>query len=43
LTTSTVRGPLIAKGRTAEVYAWQGNKVLKLFFDWCPMEWVNVK
>ena len=31
--TSGVRGPLIAKGRTAEVYAWQGNKVLKLFFD----------
>jgi len=28
--------PLIAQGRTAEVYAWQDNQVLKLFYAWCP-------
>ena len=28
------RGPLIAKGRTAEVFEWDSGKVLKLFFDW---------
>jgi hypothetical protein len=27
---------LIAKGRTAEVYLWGDNRVLKLFHDWCP-------
>jgi hypothetical protein len=29
-------GPLIARGRTAEVYAWQEGQILKLFYDWCP-------
>lgn len=29
-------GPLIAKGRTAEVYAWQENLILKLYYAWCP-------
>jgi hypothetical protein len=28
-------GPLLALGRTAEVYAWQDNQVLKLFYAWC--------
>ena len=27
-------GPLIAQGRTAEVYAWPDNQILKLFFAW---------
>jgi aminoglycoside phosphotransferase (APT) family kinase protein len=34
-------GPLIARGRTAEVYAWQENKILKLFYDWCPAHWME--
>jgi uncharacterized protein (TIGR02172 family) len=28
------KGPLIAKGRTAEVFQWDDGKALKLFFDW---------
>lgn len=32
---------LIAEGRTAEVYAWDGAHVLKLYHDWCPSEWVE--
>jgi aminoglycoside phosphotransferase (APT) family kinase protein len=32
---------LIAKGRTAEVYSWQGDHVLKLFYDWCPEAWIK--
>jgi len=39
--TSTVKGRLIAKGRTAEVYAWQEKQVLKLFHDWVPEDWVR--
>jgi uncharacterized protein (TIGR02172 family) len=31
----------IAVGRTAEVYAWENNQVLKLFRDWCPPDWVD--
>jgi len=27
-------GPLLALGRTAEVYAWQEDQVLKLFYAW---------
>jgi hypothetical protein len=33
--------PLLAKGRTAEVYAWQENQILKLFYAWCPSQWVQ--
>ena len=33
------KGQLLARGRTAEVYAWQDNQVLKLFYEWCPEEW----
>jgi aminoglycoside phosphotransferase (APT) family kinase protein len=34
-------GSLIARGRTAEVYAWQQNQILKLFYAWCPPQWVQ--
>ncbi len=36
-----IPGPLIAKGRTAEVYAWQKGQVLKLFYAWCPSNWIQ--
>lgn len=29
-------GKPIAYGRTAEIYAWEKNQVLKLFYDWFP-------
>jgi aminoglycoside phosphotransferase (APT) family kinase protein len=32
---------LIARGRTAEVYAWDAGTVLKLFLEWCPPAWVE--
>jgi hypothetical protein len=35
------KGQLITKGRTAQVYAWQDNQVLKLFYDGCPADWVR--
>ena len=31
----------IALGRTAEVYAWGEQQVLKLYRDWCPPRWVD--
>lgn len=34
-------GPLIAVGRTAEVYAWNQGQALKLFYDWCPDNWAK--
>lgn len=34
-------GPFIAKGRTAEVYAWHDNQILKLFYAWCPPHWAQ--
>ncbi len=34
-------GPLLAKGRTAEVYAWRDNEIVKLFYEWCPAQWVQ--
>jgi hypothetical protein len=36
-----VLGPLIARGRTAEVYAWGEDRVAKLFYDWCPSDWAR--
>ena len=35
--------PLIplAEGRTAEIYPWDEDHVLKLFRDWCPSGWVE--
>jgi hypothetical protein len=35
------KGELIGKGRTAEIYAWGNDRVLKLYFDWCPAEWAE--
>jgi aminoglycoside phosphotransferase (APT) family kinase protein len=29
-------GPLLAEGRTAEIYAWEDGKVIKLFREWVP-------
>lgn len=34
-------GKPIAVGRTAEVYAWEEGRVLKLYYDWCPPEWIE--
>lgn len=31
-------GKPIAVGRTAEIYAWQDNQVLKLFYDWFDLD-----
>jgi uncharacterized protein (TIGR02172 family) len=31
----------IAFGRTAEIYPWQDGKILKLYYDWCPRNWVE--
>ena len=32
---------LLAEGRTAEIYAWDDQHVLKLYREWCPPDWVN--
>lgn len=31
----------IALGRTAEVYDWGNDRILKLYFDWCPSHWAE--
>lgn len=31
----------IARGRTAEVYAWETGCILKLFYDWVPPDWME--
>ena len=31
-------GQPIGFGRTAEIYAWQEDQVLKLFYDWFGLE-----
>ena len=31
----------IAQGRTAEIYHWDDEHVLKLYRDWCPPDWVD--
>jgi uncharacterized protein (TIGR02172 family) len=31
----------IAKGRTSEIYEWNGDTILKLYYDWCPAHWVE--
>lgn len=31
----------LALGRTAEVYPWGKNQILKLYYDWCPPHWVE--
>jgi len=33
--------PPIAEGRTAEIYPWDDQHVLKLYRDWCPEDWVE--
>jgi uncharacterized protein (TIGR02172 family) len=35
------KGSIIGKGMTAEVYEWEQDKVLKLYYDWFPNEWVK--
>jgi uncharacterized protein (TIGR02172 family) len=34
----TFLGEPIARGRTADVYAWEGNTILKLFHEWFDLE-----
>lgn len=34
-------GKVIARGRTAEVYTWAENQVLKLFYDWVSLRSVQ--
>ncbi len=34
-------GPLLAVGRTAEVYARDEGQIVKLFYAWCPSHWVQ--
>jgi uncharacterized protein (TIGR02172 family) len=31
----------IARGRTADVYAWDDRRILKLYQAWCPPHWVE--
>jgi uncharacterized protein (TIGR02172 family) len=31
----------VAEGRTAEIYAWDDEHVLKLYREWCPLNWVD--
>jgi uncharacterized protein (TIGR02172 family) len=31
----------IAQGRTAEIYAWDDEHILKLYRDWCPPDWAD--
>lgn len=31
----------IAEGRTAVVYSWDDEHILKLYRDWCPSDWVD--
>jgi uncharacterized protein (TIGR02172 family) len=31
----------IAQGRTAEIFVWDDQHVLKLYRDWCPTDWVE--
>jgi len=38
---NTILGKLIAIGRTAEVYSLSEDRVIKLFYDWCPTHWVQ--
>ena len=35
------KGPLIGTGRTAEIFAWGDDGILKLFMDWCPHSWIE--
>jgi aminoglycoside phosphotransferase (APT) family kinase protein len=33
--------PPIAQGRTAEIYVWDDQHILKLYRDWCPSDWAE--
>ena len=35
------KGALIDRGRTAEIYEWGERQVLKLYMDWCPVNWAD--
>ena len=35
------KGQLIARGRTAEVYLWGDDCILKLFYDWAMDNWIT--
>ena len=35
------KGALIGRGRTAEIYAWGNDQIIKLFYDWCPALWAE--
>ncbi len=37
---TTKLGALLAAGRTAQVYAWTPGKVIKLYREWAPRDWV---
>jgi aminoglycoside phosphotransferase (APT) family kinase protein len=39
----TQMGAPFARGRTAEVFTWKDNQVLKLFYDWVPLTWVETE
>jgi aminoglycoside phosphotransferase (APT) family kinase protein len=32
---------LLGKGRTADVYSWTDNKVIKIFKEWCLPDWIQ--
>ncbi len=34
-------GPLLARGRTADVYGWRGGFVIKVFHDWFPLDGIE--
>lgn len=34
---------LLAEGRTAQVFDWKDDTVLKLFFDWFPEKYINIE
>lgn len=40
MTTTRLAAP-IAQGRTAELYDWDADHVLKLYHTWCPPHWVE--
>lgn len=37
------KGPLIARGRTAEVFSWSTDQVVKLFYSWCSPQWIDLE
>jgi uncharacterized protein (TIGR02172 family) len=35
------KGEIVGIGMTAEVYEWDSDKVLKLYYDWYPKDWIE--